>query len=438
MAERQLNNFTQNSTTVHGKQPYSVLETSIAAVSLCLIILLTILGNTTTCYVVFKNKRLWTEMNMFLVNLAIGDLAVGFLSMVFPLVTSIKREWIFSNTICQLNACCNSVLFCSTIFTHTVISIDRYFAIVHPMKKFMTTTKAFLMILAVWIFSVVIVMGPIFGWGHMEYNPTTLQCGYGFPRSKLESLYMVLLVLIAFVIPLITMTVLYVKLYRSLRGHTRRMSTATISGAQRQAALKSQIRVGVTFFMALIAFFICWAPFCSFIAIAAAVKVKTSIPHGLGLAAYWCGFVNSLCNPFIIGLRNEQFKAGFVQIYCCCCRNDSCENCYQKPQVDYDSVRNTKTSSRTTDSETRGTDLTRSNRSSKATSSVDARMIREALDRDAAEQERLPEQKPQTTDPIPARKRKSGFLDNQQPQLPEAYKQCVHIVGNSSYTESGV
>jgi hypothetical protein len=160
----------------------------------------------------------------------------------------------------------------------------------------------------------------------------------------------------------------------------------------------------------------------------------------LGLAAYWCGFVNSLCNPFIIGLRNEQFKTAFVKIFCCCCgRRESCESCYQKPQVDYDSARNTKTNSRTTDSDTRATEVTntRSNRSSTAT--VDARLIREALDRDAAEQERLPEYDPESIVPSsPAKKRKSGVASNEGNDLPVTYKHCIHLVGHSSFRESGV
>lgn len=137
-----------NMTSSTVEKEFSVFETSIAAAVLCVILLLTIIGNCTVCYVVFKNKRMRTVMNMFLVNLAVGDLAVGLISMVFPLVTAVKRAWNFNDIICQINAICNSVLFCSTIFTHTVISIDRYFALVHPMKKFMTVKKATLMIIA--------------------------------------------------------------------------------------------------------------------------------------------------------------------------------------------------------------------------------------------------------------------------------------------------
>ncbi|KAK3734810.1 hypothetical protein QZH41_001041 [Actinostola sp. cb2023] len=337
----------------------------------------------------------------------------------------------------------DSIIKISTIFTHTAISIDRYFAIVRPMKKFMTTKKAFLMILAVWVFSVVIVLGPVFGWGHMEFNPTTLQCGYGFPRSKYESLYMLLLALIAFVIPLITMTVLYSLVFRSLRGHTRRMSTRTVSGNQRQIALKAQIRIGATFFLALVAFFICWAPFCVFITFAAAVKEKTSIPHGLGLAAYWCGFVNSLCNPFIVGLRNEQFKLAFVKLFCCCCRPRRSRPPSQlvgKNGFDRSKL-STRSSRSTTDSDTKLTDMSVAKGSSNRSSyTVDARQIRKELDRDAAERDALPEYDPGNIvfEGSPKRKRKKAMNTDQFPETNIPYKQFVHVVRGSSFRESGV
>ncbi|EDO43759.1 predicted protein, partial [Nematostella vectensis] len=233
--------------------------------------LLTIIGNLMVCYVVLSNKRLWTEMNMFLVNLAFGDLAVGLICMVFPLITAIKREWIFGRGIlCQLNACCNSVLFCSTIFTHTVISIDRYIVIVHPMKKIMTRKKAALMIVGVWVFSVFIVLGPVFGWGRMEYNASTLQCGFGFPRDKMASMYIVIVAIIAFIIPLLIMTYTYIRIYISVLEHTRRMSE-TATAMQQQAVFSAQKRIVFTFFIALLAFFACWAPFFSFIAFAVVV-----------------------------------------------------------------------------------------------------------------------------------------------------------------------
>ena len=305
---------------------YTVEESAIAAVTLLIIIIVCLVGNAVICYVVIRNRRMWTGMNMFLVNLAIGDIAMSLLSMTTPLQTAIIGEWTFgSGPICQLSAFCNSVLFCNTIFTHTTISIDRFFAVVKPMKKIMTRRKALSAILGVWILAVVISLGPLLGWGRNAYNASTLQCGYGFPRNKFESFYIICLAVFAFLLPIVLMSYAYIRIYLVVRHHTRRLSTSTF-GNHQDAVIKEQRRTVLTFFLALIVFVICWTPFFVFIAVAVSIRSRDELPHGLGIAAYWCGFLNSAVNPYLIGLRSERFYEAFKRLYFClfqCCKRNA-------------------------------------------------------------------------------------------------------------------
>ena len=64
---------------------FTVVETAFAAAALLVIMIACLTGNLVICYVVFRSRRMWTEMNMFLVNLAISDIAMTFLSMLSPL-----------------------------------------------------------------------------------------------------------------------------------------------------------------------------------------------------------------------------------------------------------------------------------------------------------------------------------------------------------------
>ncbi|KAJ7381307.1 hypothetical protein OS493_001428 [Desmophyllum pertusum] len=303
---------------------YTVVESAFSAAALLIIMITCLMGNAVICYVVFRNRRMWTEMNMFLVNLAIGDIAMTLLSMTSPLETAIIRQWTFGRgPVCQLNAFCNSVLFCNTIFTHTAISVDRFFAVVKPMKKIMTRRKAFYSILGVWMLSVAISLGPILGWGRNDYNGSTLQCGFGFPKNRFESLYIICLAVFVFLLPITIMSYAYIRIYWVVRHHTRRLSTSTFGNYQ-DAFIKKQQKTVLTFFLALIAFILCWTPFFVFIAIAVSIPSRDKLPRGLGLAAYWCGFLNSAINPYLIGLRSERFHETFVYVFCCCFR------CYKR------------------------------------------------------------------------------------------------------------
>ena len=303
---------------------YTITETAIAAAALLIIMITCLAGNAVICYVVFRNRRMWTEMNMFLLNLAIGDIAMALLSMTTPLKTAITGTWTYppAGYVCQLNAFCSSVLICNTIFTHAAISVDRYFAVVKPMKKIMTRKKAFVSILGIWLLSVAVSLGPVLGWGRNDYNASTLQCGFGFPKNRIEVLYMIFLAVIAFLLPIIIMSYTYIRIYLVVRHHTRRMSSSTF-GTNPDDFAKKQQRIVLTFFLALIAFIVCWMPFFVFISTAASISSRDELPHGLGLAAYWCGFLNCSINPYLIGLRSERFHETFTYVFCfrfCCCK----------------------------------------------------------------------------------------------------------------------
>ena len=311
-------NMSQTERDTNYPMDYTVTETAIAAGALLTIIITCLAGNVVICYVVFRNRRMWTEMNMFLVNLAIGDIAMALLSMTTPLKTAITRQWTYrpAGYVCQLNAFCSAVLICTTMFTHAAISVDRFFAVVKPMKKIMTTKKAFFSILGIWLLAVLVSLGPVLGWGRNDYNASTLQCGFGFPKSRIEVLYMIFLAVIAFLLPISIMSYTYIRIYLVVRHHTRRMSSSTFGNNPDDFAKKQQ-RIVLTFFLALIVFIVCWMPFFVFIAIAASISSRDELPHGLGLAAYWCGFLNCSINPYLIGLRSERFHQTFTYIFCC-------------------------------------------------------------------------------------------------------------------------
>ena len=313
MADEGGTNLTNVKIPVH----FTATETPIMAAALILIIFLTIVGNSTICFVIFsRNKRLWTEMNLFLLNLALGDIALC-MSMSFSLVTAIKREWTYreDGPVCVFNGLLTATLSCNTIFTHTLISIDRYFAVVMPMRKMMTKKKVALMILGGWALSLVIALAPLFGLGRIGYNETIMQCGPAFPKTKLESLYVAILALLGFILPLGIMTCVYVKIYLVVRRHARRIST-TMFGRAATSAMEVQRKIVLTFFLALVAFVVCWTPFFVFISVALATASRDEIPHGLGIAAFCCGYFNSACNPFIIGLRSDHFRDVFHKLLC--------------------------------------------------------------------------------------------------------------------------
>lgn len=290
---------------------YSSSETIVQAFALVFIMFTAISANTMNILVVYRNSCMQTPRYMFILNLACGDLGVTLLSMPFCLVTAVARRWILGEALCQVHGFLGSFFFCASIFTLTIMSIEQYFALVKPLARAITIRRARGMILSVWVFSAFISMGPALGWGHFDFNSSTLACGVAYPRFTFERLYLLFLVFVAFVIPLLIMGFAFVCIFIAVKKHTARIAKHTTGGGE---VMKLQRRITYTLLLVLVVFMLCWLPFVCLITLANQGTSAAELPHGLGVAAYWCGFFNSSVNPIIYVILNDKFREGYADI----------------------------------------------------------------------------------------------------------------------------
>lgn len=290
---------------------YRPAEAAFQALFLILIMMVAVIANTMNIIVVYRNSNMQTPRYMFIMNLAIGDIGVTLLSMPFSLVTCVARKWIMGDALCKLHGFLGSFFFCASIFTLTVMSVEQYYALVRPLSRTITIQRARWMTISVWLLSAMLSMGPILGWGHFDYNSTTLSCGVAYPESTSDRLYLLTLLLIAYVIPLLSMAYVYIRILLAVSRHTDRIARYTKGGLE---VMRLQRRITYTLLLVLLVFLLCWLPFVFLIVLATRNTSVSEIPYGLGVAAYWCGFFNSSVNPIIFVIRNDRFREGYRDI----------------------------------------------------------------------------------------------------------------------------
>ena len=291
---------------------YSYEESIVQAITLALIMFGAISLNSVNLLIVIRNSVMQNPRYMFIMNLTCGDLGVALLSMPFSLITTIYREWVFGFDLCKLHGFLGSFFFCASLFTMAVMSIEQYYLLVKPLSRAITVRRAWYMMAAVWALSAVVSIGPLAGWGHFGYNSSTLACGIAFPKTPFERIYLLLLVLIAFVAPLIIMAYVYVRILVAVRSHSQRIAKYS-SGFSEVIAL--QQRITYTLLLVLVIFLLCWTPFVCLVVFASLNSDVHHLPYGLGVAAYWCGYFNSACNPVIFIIRNDRFRDGYREIF---------------------------------------------------------------------------------------------------------------------------
>lgn len=92
---------------------------------------LAVAGNALVIYVFRKEKRLRRRTNYYIVSLATADFLVGLLGIPFAIMSSVGLPY-------NLHACLFTVsllvVLCTiSIFCLVAVSVDRYWAILHPM-----------------------------------------------------------------------------------------------------------------------------------------------------------------------------------------------------------------------------------------------------------------------------------------------------------------
>ena len=290
---------------------YSYGESIIQATALALIMFAALSLNAMNLLIVLRNSVMQNPRYMFIMNLVCGDLGVALLSMPFSLITTIYRKWVFGSDLCKLHGFLGSFFFCASLFTMAVMSIEQYYLLVKPLSRAITVRRAWYIMAGVWTLAAVVSIGPLAGWGHFGYNSSTLACGISFPRSAFERIYLFLLVQIAFVVPLLIMGYVYLRILVAVRKHSQRLAKFS-SGSSEVIAL--QRRITCTLLLVLIIFLVCWTPFVCLVVFASLNSDVHHLPYGLGVAAYWCGYFNSACNPVIFVIRNDRFRDGYREI----------------------------------------------------------------------------------------------------------------------------
>ncbi|CAG2100736.1 unnamed protein product [Medioppia subpectinata] len=178
-------------------------------------------GNGVVIYIIFAYKRMRTVTNFFIMNLAIGDMLMACICIPFAFVSNlILGYWPFGSIMCLLVSYAQAVSVFISAYTLIAISIDRYIAIIYPLRPRMTKLQSKLIIIIVWIVALLTPL-PTALLSRLvplpppppEYNSTTglaaalvvndqlYQCTENWPREDYRYYYSMLLMILQYGFP---------------------------------------------------------------------------------------------------------------------------------------------------------------------------------------------------------------------------------------------
>ena len=206
----------------------SLIEAVPFAILTSVCIFVTVIGNILVIMSVFTYKPLRNNVpNLFIVSLAVADLAVAVLVMPFNVANYCVGYWVFGKIFCNMWLTFDILTCTASILNLCAIAIDRYYAIHDPINysRKRTLKRVTITIGLVWGLSAVISIPPLIGWNNSSgtglFDEETGMC-----ELTDEKGYVVYSASGSFFIPLAIMSFVYINIFRATRRRLRQRANA--------------------------------------------------------------------------------------------------------------------------------------------------------------------------------------------------------------------
>ncbi|XP_062391052.1 5-hydroxytryptamine receptor 1F [Sardina pilchardus] len=348
----------------------------VLSLTLSVLTVLTMSVNSLVITAIIVTRKLHHPANYLIGSLAVTDLLVAILVMPFSIAYIVTEHWVMGQVVCDIWLAVDITCCTCSILHLAAIAADRYWAITdavaYSLKR--TPARAAVMIVLVWVLAVLISLPPVILRQRENSNMTS-----GINESHEHCLikhsigFAIYSTFGAFYIPLLLIIILYYKIYhaaknlyekrgairirkQAMTGHTLPTCTSdrephshgTLSppeksfsdlstdgervhitpksshlvprhrrfSRQHRISGRRERKAATTLGLILGAFVVCWLPF-----FVHEVIVNTCGPcqtsGELVNFLTWLGYLNSLINPLLYTVFNEDFKKAFQKLIWC-------------------------------------------------------------------------------------------------------------------------
>lgn len=222
-----------NSTAQSAEVEQSLHFWIIKIVCYCIILLGSSVGNSLVIYIIASNVRMRTPSNLLIMNLAVCDFVTPVFSIPFDFaLEEYNYIWIYGASMCKILWPLTTLSSTSAALTLAAISLDRYRVIMHPFKPRLTMVKIKCIIVAVYLFSLLMVTPYSYVLSMKES-----ECRETWPDISYKKYYTLGLFMVQYLLPLTFMVVMYSLALKNL--YTTTDKTSSRKAEKEQASLNS-------------------------------------------------------------------------------------------------------------------------------------------------------------------------------------------------------
>ena len=313
--------------------PRSVIAVSFEVALLSIVIIVAIVGNAMILTAIYRFTCLQTKTNAFVVNLALADLLLSVLAMPFTLASSVTYDWVFGDVMCRVHGVFNS-LFCeASILTLTFVSLERFVAILYPLRyeEIMTARTTKIMVAYIWG-QATFCATSTFLFSRFTYIQSEFLCtvDWGYSTS-----YTLVFAFIFLFIPFSVVSVMYCKILRTALTQQKKICAMNLgeiadkegekkkgrNGKRKEGFQESHRKIKrehkATVMIAIVVgtFCICWIPHA--VGVFCIIDPDCHWADSFYTITTWLTMLNSAMNSVIYGLMNHTFRRAFKSVLLC-------------------------------------------------------------------------------------------------------------------------
>lgn len=137
-------------TDEHPLFPVSASLVVLLSVLYGLIAVIAVVGNAMVIAAIFRHRHMQTVTNFFIANLSIADELIGIFSIPFQFQAALLQHWNLPVSLCSLAPFVKELSVTVSVCALVVISVDRYLAVLRPLKAQISVRSAVGVMSVVW------------------------------------------------------------------------------------------------------------------------------------------------------------------------------------------------------------------------------------------------------------------------------------------------
>jgi neuropeptide Y receptor len=299
-------------------------------------------GNSLVVCAVARKPAMRTARNMFIVNLAVSDLLLCLITMPLTLMEILTIYWPLGRYlfVCKMLGTLQATsIFVSTI-SITAIALDRYQVIVYPTKESLQKLGAVIILSCIWV-AAIILASPMFFWRTLKHHDINLPsigleyivyCLEEWPVEHGRAYYSLFSLVVQYVLPIITVSVAYIRICRKLRyryvnssavGSSSKYKGCTASTKRRKPKDDKRMKRTNSLLVSIsLIFCISWLPLNIFNLVVdywnpfgedrQSMMIWYAVCHMMGMSS-------ACSNPLLYGWLNDNFRKEFKEILASVC-----------------------------------------------------------------------------------------------------------------------